>query len=66
VLVDAVDAAVEAEVGLLGVGLEQLVLTRRVSLSVTSRIPKAIRGTGPSSLGAPTDIPRVTRKFGDI
>lgn len=65
-LVDAVDAAVEAEVGLFGVGLEELVLTRRVSLSVTSRIPKAIRGSGPSSHGETTDIPRVTSKFGDI
>jgi hypothetical protein len=64
VLVDAVDAAIEAEVGLFGVSLEALVLTISVALSVTSSIPKAIRGTGPSSLGAPTDIPRVTRKFG--
>ncbi len=65
-LVDAVDAAVETEVGLLGVGLEELVLTICVALSVTSRITKAILGNRPSSLGKPTDIPRVRRKFEDI
>ncbi len=57
VLVDAVDAAVEAEVGLLRVGLEELVLTISVTLSVTSSISKNIRRTCPSSLREPTDIP---------